>query len=294
MAYFDKPAFPLPDTSRITRMWISEGKKYWTDELALQSELNSSDSIIEHWFQIAESTYSASISFIKNLLKKSLGPMYSVLKGFGSMLTHLISAVLNFITNIMYLTTTKVDGALWYFSIASLIASFSSFLVSIKDMLGNLGYTFDSERAISCVKLIAPDLGEAVSSEVPQESSPERLIPNGLKSESIVKLAVGSIVAVLCAGLGIANNVDFKKLIMHADVLERAKKTTNTVSDITNFVLKEIIGNECDPDYAQCKLLEDLAHEGAELQNFTAAHFVQHPHDYWRLRQFSDKIGGGR
>lgn len=290
MSFFQAPTLPTPPMENITRGWYSEGKTYWTDDLALQTELNTQDSVIEHWFQIAQSSYDASIKFIKSLLKKVLGPMYANLKMFGGMLTHLISAILNFTTNIMYLTTAGISGAMWYFSIASLISSFTSFIVSVTQLFNGLGYSFHSDSAISCAKNIAPDLSEAVSNLSDASVKPEIVIPNGLKSEAWVKIAVGSIVAILCAGLGLTTNTDFRKVIMHADVLDRAKKTTNTVSDIANFVIKEVIGNECDEDYAQCKQLEDLALEGSALIEFSAAHFVSHPPDYYRLRKFAEKI----
>lgn len=250
------------------------------------SELNESDSMIEGWYD----TITTGIKMAKDLITEriitALKGFITSLDGILPIIVHLSSSLVNFITHITYITISKSDAFFNTVSAVGLITSFASFITSLAQLFQKTPYRFDVEAATAASRQAATEL----ASDIIKSNSTTGITANSMKPESWVKIAIGAIVSVLFSGMGLTKIADWKNIILGADVLDRAKKTTATVSELSQFILKEVVGMECDEDYAVCRMLEDLANEGAVLQQLPPAHYIQHPDDFIKLQKFAERI----
>lgn len=253
-------------------------------EMANGSELNIMDSEIES----VSGGVSFALSSVKDFIIKSITTLLkgclSLVKGIVPLVSHLVSSLLSMITSVITVATCEMSTWLKVFHMGTLTSSITSMLLGIGEFASRIGFSWCPEAAGAEAKKVANTLYEQFESKANEVRS------NALAEFAWAKLGVCSVVTVLFAGLGLSKLVDWKDLIMGSNVVEAIRKTTRNVSEVADFIIKEIIGMEDDSDYLACKNLEELAEEGSALMRLPPAHYLQHSEDLYRLMRFPSKL----
>lgn len=251
------------------------------------SELNAHDQEIESWYVLVSSTLSSARDLIVNGIISGLKFLGNLVSKLTPLVVHLASSLVNFVTNLYGIFQSGSTGFYRAILVASLFTSFASFITGIGEVLSQSNYSWLPSAAQSVAKEFISELKSEslfVTSNSDESTNP------GLSVQSWTKIGICGIIATLLGGLGLTKRVNWKDLVTGCNVLGSANKAFSTVQGCADFFLREVLGIELEADYAACQELESLVKEGAELQNYDAAHYIQHPDDHHRLLKFSSKI----
>lgn len=281
------PSFGIP-----TRAY-SDPTLYTAPTQPLGGELNNDDRSSESWYNHVSSVFNIVRDYIVDSLYNLLTTFCDTV-ALRPTIVHLSSSIISLITTCY---ATSLDGKSFTMKAlmaANLVTAFTSFITSIGQLLAQSKYSWLASAATYTAKHVVNDLiDQAVNMAVKSRDyvySTFTATANELKPETWIKIGVASIVAVLFAGLGLTNAVEWRDLIQKADVLDRGRKTAGTVSDIANFLLKEVCGIETEEDYCAIRELEELIEEGDRLTKLSPAHYVQEQTDFVKLQRFTERI----
>nr|WPV03038.1 polyprotein [buhirugu virus 13] len=259
-------------------------------EMSNHSELNFMDEQIEMTTTGVTSFMNSVKTALQDVLVKVIKEYTKLSKSIVPLVTHLASSIISLLGSIATLIVCDTNGFLKAIHITSIITSFTSMVMGITEIANKYSVKWCPEAAASTAHAMANQLIDTQHILGRSYSEPVLVRANAFDPITWTKAGVCTVVAVLFAGLGLSRLVPFRDIITTSNVIEGMKKTSNTVNGIADFVIGEVLGFESSPDYPACKALEDLAEEGALLQRFSPAHYIQHSQDFYRLKRFLPKL----
>jgi hypothetical protein len=233
-----------------------------------RGELNESDSYTEALYNAVTAMAETAQSAIQKSLLTVLAPIRKY-KEAAALTVFMAQSIVSLVTTIAVFVKTKTTAWMKALLVANLVASLTTFSITLAQILCRMGFPWCHKKATTTAKDLAAGLATEVIGEI---EAP--LQPNASQG-TWIKLGVTSTVAILFAGLGFTNTVSWKDLTNHSKSLESVRTTARTVNEVSDFVLREVIGIESDSDYIATQALEDLAKEGSAMQHHLPAHFIQ-------------------
>nr|QKN88909.1 MAG: hypothetical protein 1 [Riboviria sp.] len=243
-----------------------------------KGELSAYDEEQESLWATVTSLVDAIRVKLTDTITSALSSVLEFCDGYIPAISAIVSAVITLLTSIITLAvqynSTTVKVALG----VGILAALTSFVSNVAILFKAMG-SWQPDKAQSA----AVELASSIASRVTHE---EVIVANALDFKTWITVGVTSLVAVLFAGLGLSGAVTWRDLVTGGNVLESIRKTQNNVSNVADFVLKDVVGLELDKDYPQCLALEDLANRGAALQQSSVAEFVQKPDLLFQLKKY--------
>lgn len=243
-----------------------------------KGELSAYDEEQESLWATVTSLVDAIRVKLTDTITSALSSVLKFCDGYIPAISAIVSAVITLLTSIITLAvqynSTTVKVALG----VGILAALTSFVSNVAILFKAMG-SWQSDKA----QTAAVELASSIAAKVTHETE---VVANALDFKTWITVGVTSLVSVLFAGLGLSGAVTWRDLVTSGNVLESIRKTQNNISNVADFVLKDIVGMELDKDYPQCMALEDLANRGAQLQQRTVAEFVQKPDLLFQLKKY--------
>lgn len=267
----------LTQAAALAAMDPSIGQAEMLSHLA-KGELNAYDEEQESLWATVTSLVDAIRVKLTDTITSALSSVLKFCDGYIPAISAIVSAVITLLTSIITLAvqynSTTVKVALG----VGILAALTSFVSNVAILFKAMG-SWQPDKAQSA----AVELASSIAARVTHEDA---VTANSLDFKTWITVGVTSLVAVLFAGLGLSGAVTWRDLVTGGNVLESIRKTQNNVSNVADFVLKDVVGLELDKDYPQCMALEDLANRGAALQQKSVAEFVQKPDLLFQLKKY--------
>lgn len=257
------------------------------------SELNERDSFIESFYDSASTFISMLRDHISSSILSSLAFLGDRITNVSPVVIHLVSSLITLVTGIAYAFSSESTKWMKALIITSMTSSFVSFITSLGQLSSSFGMVWNVTSALKTAKLLITDSATDIMNSAHHDLYQKfrtGIYPNSFQPMTWIKGIIGIVVATIMSGLAFCENVDWRKIIQGANLVDGGRKVFTTVQGVADYFLHEILNYESDSDYAICKELTDLAEEGSYLQQLMPAHFIQHPDDLVKLQNFTKKI----
>uniref|UniRef100_A0AAU6SJ94 Polyprotein n=1 Tax=Wanghe virus TaxID=3141828 RepID=A0AAU6SJ94_9VIRU len=264
--------------------WL-QGVREMEQELLDSTELSENDATTETWYSAMSELFVMAKDTLVSAVITSLKFLGTFVEKIKPAVVHISSSVINFLVALFQITQSNskfMTGVL----AASMLASFSSFIVGVTSACGGLALPWYADAAVHASRCVVDDLIKKTKRIFDREFQENA----NLDAPMLVKAGISTIVVVLIAGLGLTKSVPWRDLLTHTSLIGRMRDACSTVNGVAEYILGELFGYEQDKDYAACQELEALVKQGSRLQSLSAAHFIQHPNDLVALQKFTEQI----
>nr|AVD69111.1 putative polyprotein [HVAC-associated RNA virus 1] len=247
-----------------------------------RGELSDHDEEQESLWSTITSLVDALRAKLTDSITSALSSVLNFLDGYVPAISAIVSAVITLLVSIITLAvqynSTTVKVALG----VGILAALTSFISNVAILFKPLG-SWHCDKA----QAAAVELASRISTTIAHEGE---IVANSLDFKTWITVGITSLVSVLFAGLGLSGAVTWRDLVTSGNLLESIRKTQNNVTNVADFILRDVVGLELDKDYPQCCALEDLANRGAKLQQCAIVDFVQKPELLFQLKKYVSEV----